>query len=340
MTQKRDFMMSMTRRQLGLFALAACSTGALASCGGDSKKQSASSASDAGGTRTVTDARGKVEVPASPKRIGATDNRIFRSLEAWGIDLFVAPRQLMPKDISYKNDESILDSGSHREPNLEQFVAADPDLVLNGQRYAQHYDDIKALVPNAALVDTDIDTETKPIDEELKRQMTLLGETLGHEAEAKDLIASFEKAIERVKAAYNSEDKVMGLITSGGTINYAAPKTGRAVGPLFPVLGLTPALEVEGTGDHKGDDVSLEAIASANPDWIIVMDRDAAVAADEEGYKPAAELIDKAEALSHVTAITEGNVVYMPANFYVTEDIQAYTEFLETFAKALEAKKS
>ena len=70
------------------------------------------------------------------------------------------------------------------------------------------------------------------------------------------------------------------------------------------------------------------------------MDRDAAVAADEEGYKPAAELIENAEALAHVTAITEGHVVYMPSNFYITEDIQAYTEFLETFADALESKKS
>lgn len=333
-------MTSMTRRQLGLFTLAACSTGALASCSGDSTKQDARSSSDASGTRTVTDARGKVDVPVSPKRIGATDNRIFRSLEAWGVDLVVAPRQLMPKGISYKDDENILDSGSHREPDLEQFVAADPDLVLNGQRYAQYYEDIKALVPNAAIVDTDIDTEKKPLDDELKRQITLLGATLGHETEAQKLIEAFEAAIERVKTAYSTDNTVMGVITSGGTINYAAPKTGRAVGPLFPVLGLTPALDVEGTSDHQGDDVSLEAIASANPDWIIVMDRDAAVAADEEGYKPAAELIENAEALAHVTAITEGHVVYMPSNFYITEDIQAYTEFLETFADALESKKS
>lgn len=335
-------MMSMTRRELGLFALTACSAGVLASCGSASSQGDATSGSDSGGsgTRTVTDARGSVEVPTSPKRIGATDNRIFRTLEAWGIELVVAPRDLMPEGVSYRDNEKILNTGSHREPDLEQFVAADPDLVLNGQRYAQYYEDIKALVPNAAIVDTDIDTEKKPLDDELKRQITLLGATLGHETEAQKLIEAFEAAIERVKTAYSTDNTVMGLITSGGTINYAAPKTGRAVGPLFPVLGLTPALEVEGTGDHKGDDVSLEAIASANPDWIIVMDRDAAVAADEEGYKPAAELIENAEALAHVTAITEGHVVYMPSNFYITEDIQAYTEFLETFADALESKKS
>ncbi|WP_279063396.1 siderophore ABC transporter substrate-binding protein [Dermabacter hominis] len=335
-------MMSMTRRELGIFALAACSAGALASCGSASSQRGGSSGSDSGGsgTRTVTDARGSVEVPTSPKRIGATDNRIFRTLEAWGIELVVAPRDLMPEGVSYRDNEKILNTGSHREPDLEQFVAADPDLVLNGQRYAQYYDDIKALAPKAAIVDTDIDIEKKPLDDELKRQITLLGATLGHETEAQKLIEAFEAAIERVKAAYSTDDTVMGLVTSGGTINYAAPKTGRAVGPLFPLLGLTPALDVEGTSDHKGDDVSLEAIAAANPDWIIVMDRDAAVAADEEGYRPAAELIEKAEALSHVTAITEGNVVYMPATFYTTEDIQAYTEVLGTFASALEAKKN
>src|SRR5690625_7186986 len=70
---------------------------------------------------------------------------------------------------------------------------------------------------------------------------------------------------------------VSGLVTSGGDINYAAPTTGRAVGPLYDILDLTPALDDEGSSDHQGDDISVEAIADANPEYLIVMDRDAAV---------------------------------------------------------------
>ena len=100
-----------------------------------------------------------------------------------------------------------------------------------------------------------------------------------------------------------------------------------------------PALEVENASDdHQGDDISVEAIADSNPDWILVMDRDAAISADDPEYVPANEILDSSEALAGVTAITEGNVIYMPADTYTNESIQTYTEYFTTLADALEAK--
>ena len=56
----------------------------------------------------------------------------------------------------------------------------------------------------------------------------------------------------------------------------------------FDEFGFTPALEVEGASDdHQGDDISVEAIADSDPDWIVVLDRDAGVSS-EEGATPAA----------------------------------------------------
>lgn len=128
----------------------------------------------------------------------------------------------------------------------------------------------------------------------------------------------------------------MGLVTSGGDINYAAPGKGRAVGPLFDMIGLTPALVVENsTTDHQGDDISVEAIAESNPDWILVLDRDASTA-DPSSYTPADELIAGSEALKNVTAVKEGNIYYLPNDFYRTEGIEAYTEALNQLADALE----
>ena len=107
---------------------------------------------------------------------------------------------------------------------------------------------------------------------------------------------------------------------------------------MFDFAGLTPALEVaDGTDDHQGDDISVEAIAQSNPDWILVMDRDAAVAADDPAYQPAADILENSEALAGVTAVTAGNIIYMPADTYTNEGIQTYTEFLNAFADALES---
>ncbi len=68
------------------------------------------------------------------------------------------------------------------------------------------------------------------------------------------------------------------------------------------------------------------------------MDRDAAVAADEPDYKPAADLLKNSDALKNVTAAKEGNVLVMPADTYTNEGIQTYTEFINDFADALEGK--
>jgi iron complex transport system substrate-binding protein len=68
------------------------------------------------------------------------------------------------------------------------------------------------------------------------------------------------------------------------------------------------------------------------------MDRDAAVSADDPSYVQASEVLENSEALASVTAVTEGNIVYMPADTYTNESIQTFTEYFGDLADAFEAK--
>ncbi|MGP9816585.1 siderophore ABC transporter substrate-binding protein [Glutamicibacter sp. 363] len=327
-------MASMKLRAAALLGVAALS---LTACGSNAEAP-AESAPASTSTVTFTDNNGEHTINTPAKSVVATDNRTFETLEAWGIELTAGAVALMPDTISYATDEKVVDLGSHREPNLEAIVEVAPDLIINGQRFTQHAEKLSKLAPEATIVNLD-PREGEAFDAELKRQTTVLGEIFGKQAEAKALTDDFDKAVARAKAAYNKDATVMGLITSGGEINYSAPGSGRSVGPAFDILGLTPALVVEDSStDHEGDDISVEAIAKSNPDWILVLDRDGAVASEEAGYTPAADLLKKSEALANVTAAKEGNVVVMPADTYTNEGIQTYTEFFNDFADALEAK--
>ncbi|MGP9650780.1 siderophore ABC transporter substrate-binding protein [Glutamicibacter sp. AOP38-B1-38] len=327
-------MASMKLRAAALLGVAALS---LTACGSNAEAP-AESAPASTSTVTFTDNNGEHTINTPAKSVVATDNRTFETLEAWGIELTAGAVALMPDTISYAKDEKVVDLGSHREPNLEAIVEVAPDLIINGQRFTQHAEKLSKLAPEATIVNLD-PREGEAFDAELKRQTTVLGEIFGKQAEAKALTDDFDKAVARAKAAYNKDATVMGLITSGGEINYSAPGSGRSVGPAFDILGLTPALVVEDSStDHEGDDISVEAIAKSNPDWILVLDRDGAVASEEAGYTPAADLLKKSEALANVTAAKEGNVVVMPADTYTNEGIQTYTEFFNDFADALEAK--
>ena len=330
-------------------ALVGCSAGGAAtgSSSASASGESSASASAAGGSSaasggiatgvTVTDMSGaEVTLPEEVDSVIATDNRTFRTLDDWGVELSAAPKQIMYKGEggpSYLQDDSVADIGNHREPDMELFVTAEPDVVFNGQRFNERKAEIDELTGDAAVVDTDFDVTQTPMDEGLKELTTLLGEATGHEADAEKLIADFDAATQRAKDAYDPEQTVMGLIASGGELSYVAPSTGRAIGPFFDMLGLTPALEQSGTDNHQGDDISVEAIAKSNPDWLIVMDRDAAIG---EENATAAELIERSEALQDVTAVKEGNIVYLPTDFYVAEDIQNHTTVMEDLAKAFE----
>ncbi|MCR8846041.1 ABC transporter substrate-binding protein [Paenibacillus sp. SC116] len=308
-----------------------------------SKTETTGKANDAAKPATVqiTDAHGTVDVPVNPKNVVALDNRTFETLADWNIELAAVPKPVMPADSPYVTNEKVKDVGNHREPNLEVIAAANPELVIVGQRFAGHYEDIKKLVPDAIVIDLNVDISKdaeKPgenLVNGLKSSTITLGKIFDKNEEAKQLTADFDKAIADAKAAYNGKDKVMSVIVSGGDIGYSAPKNGRVWGPMYEIFGWTPALEVKNnTTDHQGDEISVEAIAQSNPDWIFVLDRDAAVSG-ETNKVPAQDVIDKSPALQKTTAVSKGNIVYAPTDTYVNESIQTYLELFKNLANTL-----
>ncbi|MDO5512727.1 siderophore ABC transporter substrate-binding protein [Corynebacterium sp.] len=334
----------MARFRHSLIAAVTASALLLSACsdteGDTTANETTATAAAESGTLTVEDNHGTQEITLPVGKIAATDNRSFEILDAWGVELVAAPKQLVPFSVeNYKNDDDIIDLGTHREPNLEALAAAQPDLIVNGQRFAQHYDAITKLTPGAAIVEFE-PREGEALDAELRRQTEELGKIFGKESEAEKIIADFDEALERAKAAYDPEQKVMAVNVSGGTIGYIAPTVGRTYGPIFDMIGLTPALEVDNASDdHQGDDISVEAIASANPDWILVLDRDGATdTRNTDEYIAASQVIEGSDPLKNVVAIQEGQVVYAPEDTYTNESIITYTEILNGLADAFEGK--
>ncbi len=331
----------MALHRSGLLAIAAAAALALGACSSPAATPSPSSSPTAAQATsvTVTDNKGTHTVAVPPTSVVALDNRTFQTLYDWDVKLAAAPRALMPNTVGYAKDDSIPDIGTHNEPKLELIVAAEPDLIINGQRFSGKFDEIAALAPDAVQLLLD-PREGQPFADELKRQTTELGKVFGKDAEAKKLVDDFDASIKAVKDAYKPDQTVVGVITSGGKIGYAAPSVGRTLGPIFDIFGLTPAIEIEGAStDHQGDDINEEAIRDANPDWILVMDRDAAISADDPAYVPGARVLEDSVLLKDVTAITKGQVVYMPADTYINEGIQTYTKFFNDMAKAMAAAK-
>ena len=182
-------------------------------------------------TVEITDAHGTVTVPVNPKNVISLDNRTFETLADWGIELVAVPKGVMPGDSPYVSDDTVQDIGNHREPNLELLAAADPELVIVGQRFASFYEEIKVLVPNAAVIDLNIDV-SEEVDSPgenlvngLKNSTIILGQIFDKNEEAGQLVADFDQTIQDAKSAYNGTDTVMSVVVSGGNIGFAAPRS-------------------------------------------------------------------------------------------------------------------
>ena len=331
----------MAKNRIKLLAALVAAGMSLAACGSaDEGASSNQSSSDS--TISIEDNNGELQVPKNPKSVVALDNRSFEILNEWGVELSAAPKKLVPATVTdYKGNEEIKDLGNHKEPDFEALVAAQPDLVISGQRFKDRDEEIKELVPDAAVVELE-PREDKPMDEELIRQITTLGEIFDKKDEADKMVQDFNDAKDRAKKAYDELDgdkKVMAVNVSGGEIGYVAPHVGRVWGPVFDWLGMDPALEVDNaSSNHEGDDISVEAIADAKPDWMLVMDRDGAINADKPDYSPAADVIKRADALKGVPALKEDRVLVAPQDTYINESITTYTEILNSLADAFEGK--
>ena len=320
---------------IAALGLAACSSGATSSS--QSTTSSASEATQASSV-SIEANDGTVDIKLPVTRAASLDNRTFEVLAQWNVPLVAAPKKLIPTTVTAFNGEGVADVGMHRDPNLEALVAAEPDLIISGQRFSKFDAQIKELAPDVPLINLE-PRDGKPFNEELIREVTTLGEIFGKQDEAKKLVDDFNASIERAKKAYDGSSTVMAVDVSGGNIGYVAPGKGRTWGPVFDLLGLKPALEVEGATDsHTGDDISVEAIAEANPAWIFVLDRDAAITKDGSNT-PAETVISGNAALQNVAALQNKHVVYAPNDTYTNESIITYTEIFNSIADAFESAK-
>src|SRR5699024_9124499 len=197
------------RRRTAARAMLAASAAAamltVAACGG----QSAST--EPGATIEVEDNNGTQTVPPPPTSVVATDNRTCETLADWGVALYAGAVSLRRSTIHYTAGDSIGDIGCHREPDLEAVVAAEPDLIVNGQRYSQYHDDFVDLAPDAAIPELD-PREGEPFDAELARQVTVLGEVFDKQTEAEQLVEDLQSAIDRATEAYDGQSTVMAVI--------------------------------------------------------------------------------------------------------------------------------
>ena len=276
-------------------------------------------------------ARDSVEVPYQPEAVVTFDIATLDTLDAIGAgDAVVGiPDIALPE---YLSDYADLPKvGSLFEPDFEAVAELEPDLIVVAARSTAQYDELSEIATTIDLTGTSGGT-FDPAAGLVRAEQ--LGEIFGAEDAVAEQVAEIEALETQIEESIDGTALVLSV--SGG--EYGAFGEGSRFGYFFDELGFTPAVaaaELPGAeGSPHGDTVTNEFLLSANPEWIIVFDRGAAIGDSSS----ASETLDN-ELVAQTTAGAEDQIIELPASelYIVINGLTAIENVLTTVGDELTA---
>ena len=254
-----------------------------------------------------------MEVPYDAQRIAVLDMASLDILDALGVgDRVVGSAKTT---LSYLQDymtEDVAQLGTIKEADLEAVMACEPDVIFIGGRLAESYDALSEIAP---VVYLSVDTELGVV-ESVRQNAANVAAIFGLESKVEDLMAGFDSRIAALADAAEGKTAIVGLVTSGGFNilgnDGRCSMVGREIG--FENIGIDAAAA---TSTH-GNESSFEFVVEKDPDYMVVLDRDAAIAT--EGAKLAQEVVEN-ELVKSTRVYTDGHIIYLanPAVWYTAE---------------------
>ncbi|MGM1030638.1 MAG: ABC transporter substrate-binding protein [Actinomycetota bacterium] len=279
-------------------------------------------------TVSIASNLGQVDVQVQPERVAVLDNTAMETLLAWDITPVAIPTQLVSPDrfADWVEDDAIADVGTHREPDFEALAEADPDLIIGGYRFGEYQDDLGAI---ATTIDIAGDEEHEGgWVESLRAQTVTLGQIFDREDEAAAIVAELDASVDAATTAAEGQTVFLGIV-NGGKLDNGAERLSRMSEPI----GMTDVFSGDAGDIHQDSGLAPETIAQADPEWAIVLDRDAAAGADDA--QPARQVIESNPALAGTAFVQDGHIIYLEDDFYRTEGAQAYTRAFDQIAQSM-----
>lgn len=290
----------------------------LAACGSDSKDDSKDTAEDAK-TVTVTCLDGnsettEVTVPYDPQRVVAIDFASLDILDNLGLGDRVVGAVNITLDYlsSYNDNDNVANVGTLKEPDMEAIMECEPDVIFMAGRASDYYDSLVEIAPVVRLTsDSSIG-----LVESVRKNGKVIASIFGLEDKVDEKLQAFDERIAALAEFAEGKTAIVSIF-SGGSASLLGNDgrcsiIGTEIG--FENVGVS---EDTATATH-GNEASFEFFVDANPDYVFVMNRDAAIGAD--GADLAQDVIEN-ELVKQTDAYKNGNIVYLenPGVWYTAE---------------------
>ena len=254
-----------------------------------------------------------LEVPYNPERIAILDMASLDILDALGVgDRVVGTADTSLEYLQDYINDDIANLGTIKEADLEAVMACEPDVIFIGGRLSSSYDALSEIAPVVYLA-TDVEIG---VVESVRKNATTIASMFGLEDKDEELMTDFSARIDELKTVSEGKTAIVGMCTSGsfnvlgndGRCSIIGVEVG------FENIGVDADID---TSTH-GNEASFEFIVEKNPDYIFVMDRDAAIGTD--GAQLAKDIMEN-ELVMGTDAYINGNLIYLehPAVWYTAE---------------------
>jgi len=258
-------------------------------------------------TVTVKDNTGSVNVPFQPKTVLVLDLSALDIIQALGAQVQGIPNQKLPPLLArYADSAKYPQIGSLFEPDYEKIKALKPDLIIAGNRSLPKIEELRKFAP---VLDITLDNQQQL--DHVYRNIRAIAAVYGLKEKGEAEIQSVQKAVADLRTKAAKQGPGLFLMTNGGKLSVYGP--GSRFDMLYTVFGMKPLPQKIDVSKH-GQAVSFEYLLKANPEWLFVLDRDAAIG--REGAA-AQQLLDN-KLVQATKAWRSKQVVYVnAANWYL-----------------------
>ncbi|OBZ95050.1 iron ABC transporter substrate-binding protein [Pararhizobium polonicum] len=276
----------------------------------------------------ISTATGTVSIETTPAKIAVFDIAAIDTLDSLGVKIAGLPSNLyLPELAHLKGGGTVV--GDIFEPNLEALSELDPDLIIVGGRSSPQ---VAATAQVAPTIDMTMDGDD--LVSQVKTRLSAYGTLFGKEAQADAAAKALDTVIGKARNAAAGKGTALIIMTNGPKVTAYGP--GSRFGWVHSALDLPPAVPDVEAATH-GEAISFEFIRKANPDWLLVLDRAAAIGSEDQNARAT---LDN-ELVAETTAWKKDQVIYLPAgDFYIAAGgVQAMSRVFTAITEAYSRTK-
>lgn len=254
---------------------------------------------------TVDTAQGPVTLQDNPDSVAVYDMAALDTITALGVTPTGSIDNILVLALR-DAAEGATPVGTLFEPDLEALAGLAPDLVIVGGRSSTQLAAVSQVAPAIDM------TFGPDLLTDARARIDAYGALFAKTAQAEEMTATLDARLADLRAAADGQGTALIVMTNGPKMS--AYGAGSRFGWIFDASGLAEAVPGLDDATH-GQAISHEFIAQADPDWLLVVDRGAAIGEDGQG---AMETL-RSDLVAGTTAWQQDHVIQLdPAATYIS----------------------